>query len=127
MNSAPVTLPCTSSTTATGGSARAIAVRARRQTVTADRRLMADLKGPVPRARAARRLVRQLVLPARKLREPYHITPGFWPDSVVAGRVTPVHFTCKNNVSWLLGAVIAERRVALVELRLHAAAVAAEG
>jgi hypothetical protein len=42
------------------------------------------------------------------------------------GAICRFIFTFKNNASRLLRPVIAEGRIALVELRLHAAAVAAE-
>src|ERR1700761_5219713 len=50
----------------------------------------------------------------------------FWPIPVVAGRATPAHFTSENNASWLFRTIVTEGGIALVELRLHAAAVTAE-
>src|SRR5262249_34491096 len=126
MNSAPVTLPCTSSTTATGGSARAMAVKARRQTVAASRRLMADLDHSLA-PEQARRFVRQLMPPSEEQREAYHtrgILRRFRLSQAKSSRFT---FTYPDRASRLLRAVIAEAGIALVELRLHAAAVAAEG
>src|SRR5690349_7993129 len=125
MNSAPVTLPCTSSTTATGGSARAVAVRASKQAVAAIRRLMADLDQSVA-PEAARRLVRQLALPAREQREPYHTSELLAGFGCRRPYQAGSSFPAGRPPSWLLRAVIAEGGIALVELRLHAAAVAAE-